>query len=116
MYDVRQNEIVSMNAYQLTKLSLAGCLATLLAACYVPDRAAHASLNIDQDGGYVFNGHRSSAAQLGADIASANPSGAPLYVEIHASPAADMKTVEVAVHEIKTAHAHVAFAGEARTQ
>jgi len=97
--------------HRLAKLTAAGALGLTLAACYMPDHKEHATLKIEQDGALSFNGKALVESALQAAIQASHHDDIPLYVEIEASPSADIKVIRTAVADIEAAHARVAFAG-----
>jgi len=96
---------------RLVKLAVAGLMGLAVTACYMPDRKEHATLKIERDGAFSFNGHPTSEPALQNAITAVHHDDTPLYVEIEASPNADIKVIRTAVADIEAAHARVAFAG-----
>ena len=86
-------------------------LAAVLAGCYMPDRAPHASLAISAMGALTFQGQAVAPQALQAAVRQAGGQGARLVVEIQTSPSAPIAAVEAAVQSIEAADARVAFAG-----
>lgn len=82
-----------------------------LAACYVPDRTAHATLVVSAGGTYSFQGQPVTLEQLPATASAAVRAAPTLLVEIQAAPEAGVDAVRVAVEALERAHVRVAFAG-----
>jgi biopolymer transport protein ExbD len=86
---------------------------TALSACYVPQPASHARLDVSSSGAFVLNGQALAANQLEGALQARQAQAPSLVVEIKISPESPMTAVRFAVTAVRSAHARVAFAKEA---
>jgi biopolymer transport protein ExbD len=83
-----------------------------LAGCYAPNAVVHAQLDIAADGAYTLNGQAVTAAELGGALTGLAQRQKVAILDIHASPKAQMNSIQTATQAAKQAQIRVAFAEE----
>jgi biopolymer transport protein ExbD len=83
-----------------------------LAGCYAPNAVVHAELDIAADGAYTLNGQPVPSAELGGALSGLAQRQKVAILDIHASPKAQMNSIQLATQAAKQAQIRVAFAEE----
>lgn len=83
-----------------------------LAGCYAPSAVVHAELDIAADGAYTLNGLAVPSDQLGSALTGLAQRQKVAILDIHASPKAQMSSIQTATQAARQAQIRVAFAEE----
>ena len=83
-----------------------------LAGCYAPSAVVHAELDIAADGAYTLNGQAVAPAELGSALTGLVQRQKLAILDIHASPKAQMNSIQLATQAARQAQIRVAFAEE----
>ncbi|MDL2338538.1 MAG: hypothetical protein QFE16_11920 [Pseudomonadota bacterium] len=95
-------------------LLVLSCL--FLSACHVPRPVVRSVLQISPAGAFTLDGKPLMPEQLSGLLAARRAAESDLFVEVRASPEADMSAVKGAIEAVKLAHCRVVFASEDGTR